>query len=233
MIGMMVAIDEEADTLIKNSTVIEIDTDKAMTFYHLAVGEQHVIMAKSGAGKVNASMAAVKMLEKYDVKYIINTGIAGGIGSLTVGSLVIGDSVVYHDVNMSSYRHTYQYGQVRGLPLEFKAHGGLVADFYGFCNDNRIMSYIGAIATGDCFISNIECLQKIMKVVPNIMAVDMESAAIAQVCYLYGIPFLPVRIVSDLITEDYIENEFTWNIREACAELGETLIEYISVKGKL
>ncbi|MDQ2088205.1 5'-methylthioadenosine/adenosylhomocysteine nucleosidase [Herbivorax sp. ANBcel31] len=230
MIGIIVAIDEEVETLIKNSKVIDIETDNVTKFYHIVIGKQDVILAKSGAGKVNASMTVTKIIEKYNLKYIINTGIAGGIGSLKIGSLVIGDSAVYFDVNMSSHRHKYKYGQVRELPLEFKANRDLVAKLYKYCDDKSVISYIGTIATGDHFVNNLECLKNIIEEIPNITAVDMESAAIAHVCSLNNIPFALIRVISDIVTEDYKEDEFALNINEACTELGKRLIEYISME---
>lgn len=227
MIGIIAAIDEEIDFFIKNTEIIEINKDNVVIFYHLKKENKHIILAKSGAGKVNASMAVTKMLERYKPEFIINTGIAGGVDISEISNIIIGDKVVYHDVNMSSHRSNHRHGQVRGLPLEFKADSNLVANFYEFCNKKKIPSLIGTIATGDYFVRNSTYLENINREIPNILAVDMESAAIGQVCYLHNTPFLSIRIISDIITTSYKDDEFTFNIENVCYILGEQLIEYI------
>lgn len=227
MIGIIAAIDEEIDFFIKNTEVIEIINDNNVIFYHLNKENKYIILAKSGAGKVNASMTVTKMIDKYKPEFIINTGIAGGLDAAEVGNFVIGNKMVYYDVNMSSHRSNHQHGKVRGLPLEFKSDSNLVANFHEFCNNKKIPSLVGTIATGDYFVSNSTYLNSISREVPNILAVDMESAAIAQVCYLHNIPFLSVRTISDIITTSYKDEEFTLNIKNVCCELGEQMLEYI------
>lgn len=227
MIGIIAAIDEEIDFFIKNTEIIETSNDNNVIFYYLKKENRHIILAKSGAGKVNASMTVTKMIDKYKPEIIINTGIAGGLETVEVGNFVIGNKMVYYDVNMSSHRSNHQHGKVRGLPLEFTSDSKLVANFYNFCNENKITSLVGIIATGDYFVSNSTYLDNISREISNILAVDMESAAIAQVCYLHNVPFLSVRAISDIITTSYKNEEFTLNIKNACCKLAEQILGYI------
>lgn len=229
MVGIIGAIDEEIDFFIKNTNVIETINDNNVVFYHLKKENKNIILAKSGAGKVNASMTATKMIDKYKPEFIINTGIAGGLNPAEVGDFVIGNKMVYYDVNMSSHRSNHQHGKVRGLPLEFKANSNLVANFHEFCNNKKIHSLVGTIATGDYFVSNSTYLDSISREAPNILAVDMESTAIAQVCYVHNTPFISVRAISDIITTSYKDEDFTINIKNVCYELGEQLLEYICI----
>ncbi|WP_130807188.1 5'-methylthioadenosine/adenosylhomocysteine nucleosidase [Senegalia massiliensis] len=227
MIGIIAAIDEEIDFFIKNTEIIETSNDNNVIFYYLKKENRHIILAKSGAGKVNASMTVTKMIDKYKPEIIINRGIAGGLETVEVGNFVTGNKMVYYDVNMSSHRSNHQHGKVRGLPLEFTSDSKLVANFYNFCNENKITSLVGIIATGDYFVSNSTYLDNISREISNILAVDMESAAIAQVCYLHNVPFLSVRAISDIITTSYKNEEFTLNIKNACCKLAEQILGYI------
>ncbi|MGO1470095.1 MAG: 5'-methylthioadenosine/adenosylhomocysteine nucleosidase [Tissierella sp.] len=227
MIGIIAAIDEEINFFIKNTNVIETIKDNNVVFYHLRKENKDIILAKSGAGKVNASMTATKMIDKYNPELIINTGIAGGLKPAEVGNFVIGNKLVYYDVNMSSHRSKHQHGKVRGLPLEYKSDSTLVAKFHKFFNERKIPNLVGTIATGDYFVKSSTYLENISKEVTNILAVDMESAAIAQVCYLHNIPFLSIRAISDIITINYKDEEFALNIKNVCGELGKQILEYI------
>jgi adenosylhomocysteine nucleosidase len=227
MLGIIVAIEDEVEYFLNNTVHLGIYSDTAVTFYHLAKGKKEFILAKSGAGKVNASMAATIMLEKYDIQYIINTGIAGGIGELNIGGIIIAASAVHHDVNMSSHRNIYRYGQVRGLPFEFKSDQNLVLKFQKFLTDKGIVNYVGTIASGDCFVNNDQCLEKIKKESAEIIGVDMESASIGQVCHLYNVPFISVRIISDIITSQYKDDEFNINIKNVCTILGRQVLDFV------
>ena len=126
----------------------------------------------------------------------MSTGVAGGIDAcLKVTDVVASDSLAYHDVWCGDGN---EYGQVQGLPAVYKGCVPLLEHALSLNKtglESRIHS--GLICTGDRFITNRTELDAIKRRFPAGLAVDMESAAIAQTCYLYGVPFLSFRIISD------------------------------------
>ena len=151
---------------------------------------KQIILLKSGIGKVNAAMQVTSLIAEAHPDYIINSGVAGGIGAgLHQGDIVVGTETCYHDV----WCGEGEWGQVQGLPLKFRANLELVNAAKSI--DAKLV--FGLICTGDQFISDLATLQGIKKNFPDGQAVDMESAAIAQVCHIKNVPFMSLRIVSD------------------------------------
>jgi adenosylhomocysteine nucleosidase len=157
-----------------------------------------VILLKSGIGKVNASMGTALLLERFKPDAVINTGSAGGFKeSLHVGDVVISNEVAHHDVDVTAFG--YEYGQVPQLPARFVADKRLiqVAEKCAM-NIETIQVEKGLIATGDSFINDPVRVEFIRTKFADLYAVEMEAAAIAQVCYQFAIPFVIIRALSDI-----------------------------------
>ncbi len=192
-IGIIVAMSSEFDLVSQILEQSEIKKIKHLTFIEGRFMDKDIILMQSGMGKVCAAAATVEMISNFKPDYIINTGLAGGIdNSLSVMDIVLGAQTVYHDVWCGEGN---AYGQVQGLPVQYKADADLLKKALAVKSDVAIHS--GLIAGGDKFISDIMELTTIKNQFPEALAVDMESTAIAQVCYLYQVPFLPIRIISD------------------------------------
>lgn len=167
----------------------------ASTFTIGRIGENAIVLMQCGIGKVNAAMGATTLIEHYQPDCIISTGCAGGIDSvLSVMDVVVSTELVYHDVDCGIGLNC-QLGQVQGLPLRFRGNMRMVETAMDLQTETRI--HKGLICTGDQFITRRETLNQIKKNFPDGLAVDMESAAIAQVCYLQKVPFVSFRIISD------------------------------------
>ena len=164
----------------------------SFTFYGGRLEKNEVVAMQCGIGKVNAATGALTLIEGWKPDAVINTGIAGGTGQgAGVMDIVAGEQVAYHDVWCGPGNEP---GQVQGFPPAFD--GAL--DLFGIpalAEAGKLKC--GLIASGDRFISTPEELQRVLEVQPRAMAVDMESAAIAQVCYIKKLPFLAIRVISD------------------------------------
>ena len=189
-IAIIVAMQSEFElvsNILENAEAREIEGAKAL------VGElsgKQIILLKSGIGKVNAAMQVTSLIAEMHPDYIINSGVAGGIGEgMHQGDIVVGTECCYHDV----WCGEGAWGQVQGFPLKFPASSELVNAMKSV-NSQLVF---GLICTGDQFISDLATLQGIKRNFPDGKAVDMESAAIAQVCYAKQVPFMSLRIVSD------------------------------------
>ena len=192
-IAIIVAMQSEFDlvsNILEHAEPREIEGAKAL------VGElsgKQIILLKSGIGKVNAAMQVTSLIAEMHPDYIINSGVAGGIGEgMHQGDIVVGTEACYHDV----WCGEGEWGQVQGFPLKFSANEHLLEAAKSVVKDNSQLVF-GLICTGDQFISDLATLQGIKRNFPDGKAVDMESAAIAQVCYAKQVPFMSLRIVSD------------------------------------
>lgn len=157
-----------------------------------------VVLLRSGIGKVNAAMSTTILLDKFQPDYVINTGSAGGSDeSLNVGDIVISTEVRHHDVDVTAF--DYEYGQVPKLPPAFLADEELIkiAD-KGAKELQGVQVVQGLIASGDIFVNELAVVESIREKFNVVKAVEMEAAAIAQVCYQFKVPFVIIRSLSDI-----------------------------------
>ena len=193
-IAIIVAMQSEFELvshILENAVETEIEGAKCML--GMLYGKE-IILLKSGIGKVNAAMQVTSLIVNMQPNYIINSGVAGGIGKgMHQGDIVVGTEACYHDV----WCGEGEWGQVQGFPLKFVANADLVNAAKVVEMEKQQPLVFGLICTGDQFISDLATLQVIKKNFPEGKAVDMESAAIAQVCYTKQVPFMSLRIVSD------------------------------------
>ena len=170
--------------------------------------EDKVILQKSGIGKVNAAIQTVEMIRQYKPDVIISSGCAGGNGDdINVQDVVVSTQLAYHDVYCGEAIGHSVYGQVQGLPARFEADAHLL----------RVAQQTGAkpglIVTGDWFVDSKDKMREIIGHFPDAKAVDMESAAIAHTCYIYKVPFISFRVISDIPLRDTDASQYHdfWN----------------------
>ncbi|MBO8155996.1 MAG: 5'-methylthioadenosine/S-adenosylhomocysteine nucleosidase [Bacillaceae bacterium] len=197
-IGIIGAMDEEVE-LLKNTMDIQEEKEIAgCQFFKGTLNNQDVVLLKSGIGKVNAAMSTTILHERYQPKFIINTGSAGGFArELEVGDLVISDRVLHHDVDVTAFN--YEYGQVPGMPPSFEADEQLISLAINAADHlEDVKAVKGLIATGDSFMHDENRVNFVREQFPDMQAAEMEAAAIAQVCFQYDTPFVIVRSLSDI-----------------------------------
>ncbi len=161
------------------------------------LGNNDVVLWQCGIGKVNAAVGTMRLVQEHHPEAIISTGLAGGIDTqMQIMDVLAATESVYHDVDCGSSLSCV-LGQIQGLPARFEADKRLVehAQSVPLASGERLMT--GLICTGDQFITDRERQSVIKRNFPDGMACDMESAAIAQTCFLLGLPFMSLRIISD------------------------------------
>lgn len=202
MIGIIVAMNAEFQMVKALLSHPEEETVRHLHFLRGRLGEREIVLMQSGIGKVCGAVGTLEMIRRYAPDCILNTGVAGGIDDrLRVMDVVVADEVVYHDVWCGEGN---RWGQVQGLPARYTSDRRLYEAALSVRSDVALCG--GLICSGDRFITDRAELADIKTHFPEGLAVDMESGAIAQVCYLYGIPFLSCRIISD--TPGKVENHF-------------------------
>lgn len=229
-IGIIGAMDEEVE-LLKAS--LEGREDHEYAGYHLFSGRMHgkeVVVLKSGIGKVNAAIGTTLLLREFKPDCVINTGSAGGFDpELNVGDIVISEDVRHHDVDVTIFG--YEPGQVPGLPASFKPEP-LLADVAERCISRMegMKTVKGQIATGDAFMNDPERVARTREVFPQMQAVEMEAAAIAQTCHQFGTPFIVIRALSDIAGKEsnLSFEEFLVTAAKHSAEMVMAMVDEIS-----
>lgn len=191
-IGVIVAMDKELALLmplLENPTHTSIN---GFTFHTGTIGQASIIAMKCGIGKVNAAIGTMTLIDHFSPDLIINTGVAGGTGgNAGVLDIVVGTRIAYHDVWCGPGT---QWGDAAGCPRFF--HTADAVNSLPCLHEGDTVKH-GLVASGDVFVSDPAVLQHIRSLYPDVDAVDMESAAIAQVCYLRDVPFACMRVISD------------------------------------
>ena len=201
-IGIITAMSSEQKQLANQLTDKSERTVGPFTYIEGKIKNNVVVLMQCGIGKVNAAAGTVELINNFKPDCIISTGVAGGIDTcLKVMDVVVSQEIVYHDVWCGDGN---EYGQIQGLPTFFKGNETLYDTACGLNTETTIHG--GLICTGDQFISDRNQLNEIKKNFPAGLAVDMESAAIAQVCHLFNVPFISFRIISD--TPGKVEQNF-------------------------
>ncbi len=189
-IGIIVAMSKELNLLLpllNDPKQTKVDN---FIFHSGSIGNNQIIAMQCGIGKVNAALGALTLIKNFNVDLIINSGVAGGgDSSVNVMDIIVGEKVAYHDVYCGPES---TLGAVQGLPLYYEGSKSIISKM---AFDESIK--LGLICSGDQFIDTIEQVKRIKNMFPEVLAVDMESAAIAQTCHLYDTPFLSMRVISD------------------------------------
>lgn len=200
-IGIIAAMEEELKLLVENLEDKSQETVLSNVYYSGRYGEHELVLVQSGVGKVMSAMSVAILVESFKVDAIINTGSAGAVATgLNVGDVVVTDTLVYHDVDLTAFG--YDYGQMSMQPLYFHSDKTFVSTFEAVLSKEEMTSKIGLIATGDSFIAGQEKIDVIKGHFPQVLAVEMEGAAIAQAAQATGKPFVVVRAMSDTAAHD-------------------------------
>jgi len=167
--------------------------------------DSEVLVEKCGIGKVNAALGAQRMINEFHPDCIISSGCAGGNGDdINIQDIIVSSELCYHDVYCGkAIDDTTVYGQVQGLPVRFQADPELLDKAMQLSVTNSQLSiHKGLIVTGDWFVDTKDKMREIIAHFPEAKAVDMESCAIAQTCYINKVPFISFRVISDIPLRD-------------------------------
>lgn len=181
---------------------IIVAMDKELQQLQQLFNDGTVRVEKCGIGKVNAALGAQRMINEFHPDIIISSGCAGGNGDdVNVQDVVVSTELTYHDVYCgTAIDNTTVYGQVQGLPARYQADPWLLEKASTL--DCSVKVHPGLIVTGDWFVDSRDKMREIVGHFPEAKAVDMESCAIAQTCYINKVKFISFRVISDIPLRD-------------------------------
>ena len=172
------------------------------TYHEGTFAGAECVLVFSRWGKVAAASTATALIERFGVDFIIFTGVAGAVSAkLEVGDVVIADQLCQHDFDVSltglAERFEIPLLGISNFPVrpELVNQARLAVDNYLAVGQNSV--YVGTIASGDQFIAHPAKIEELRSAIPDLLCVEMEGAAVAQVCHEYGIPYLVIRTISD------------------------------------
>jgi len=221
VIGIMGAMTEEIDgvvALLSNCVVISMGK---RTYFSGQINGIETVVVFSRWGKVAATTTATTLIHEFKITELLFTGVAGAISSdLKIGDIVLGKRLIQHDMDARPLMNQYEIPLLSKTYFETDStHLDIVSKVINIVFENKSLHsvigeqdlmefnisqpklFIGDIASGDQFFSTNEQKQKLNRQLPNVLCVEMEGAAVAQVCYEYEIPFSIIRTISDVADE--------------------------------
>ena len=189
MIGIIVAEEKELLEVKKIMNNLSERNIYEKTFYIGSIEEKEVVLVKSNVGKVNSARVTQILIDNFDIKLVINVGTAGSVdNSLEIGDVVVATELVQYDFDVTPFGR--KLGEIENIGESIKVDEKLLELF------NEMNVKKGIIASGDKFIVNRKDKDNIRNIF-NALAIEMEGASIAQVCFLDKTPFLVIRSITD------------------------------------
>jgi adenosylhomocysteine nucleosidase len=228
MIGIIGAMKEEISAIkatIRNLNVIEHAT---RTFYQGTIHNHGVVLVQAGIGKVNAAITTTLLVEQFNVNSIINIGVAGGQNGVHHKDIIISESTLYHDADVTKFG-SYVAGQIPGEEPEFRSDKSLVNLAEQALKKLSFPYKKGRIASGDQFVYESTKIEKVNNLYTNIYAIDMESASIAHVANTFKKPCLIIRSISDVLDDETQATDFNTFVQEASDKAGQLLLEMLDL----
>ena len=205
------------------------------TFWKGRLGEQSVVLALSRMGKVAAATTTTTLIEAFGVDQVVFTGVAGGLGpGVQVGDVVVAGQFMQHDMDVSPLFARFEvplYGRTL-FDCDAGLSGLLFAAAQSYLQRTRGPADLGQpspganlhrglIASGDQFVGRADqssALKAALQVAGHLpLAVEMEGAAVAQVCLDYGVAFAAMRTISDR-ADDHAHVDFAQFVQEVASQ---------------
>ena len=216
-IGLMYAMPGEIESLLAQEGTHLLQTVAGVSFYHI---REDVIACCGGVGKVNAAMATQLLITLYRPDVLLNAGVAGCFEEVPIGTLVLAEGFVQHDVD------TTGVGDPVGLVSTVKQITFPTSDFAAAkaAMDKVGLPYrTGLVATGDWFAVPCQRTQWIADTFHPLLC-EMEGCAVAQVCMRNGVKCMAIKSVSDCLV---VKHDYYFNFPTAMKDLNRVVMSFI------
>ena len=193
---MVIFVTEYKYNMYKIGIICAMQSELELLSRQYDSNSEHIRCVLSGIGKVNAAMAASTLIDSFKPDCMLSIGVAGSFAEgIVEGDVVIASETAYHDVWCGEH---CSFGQVEGQPQRFACDSKLLSKATAALPEARV----GLNITGDQFYISMEEDARQKNLYPDALSIDMEAAAVAQVCRAKDVPFLAVKIISDQHNDD-------------------------------
>lgn len=226
LIGIICAMDKEADGIIAEMSEKEASVISGVTYTKGKISGKSCVVAVCGVGKVFAALCTQSMIITYKPSLIINCGVAGGLDpSLKICDIALSSSLVQHDMDTSAIGDPK--GLISGINIiNIEADKNTLLSLKECAEEENINTLVGVIASGDKFISDSVEKKNIRKFF-NAVACEMEGAAVAQVCYVNSVPFCVMRAISDS-KDDNASMDYPTFVKIAAKQAVKVILRFLS-----
>lgn len=220
-LGLVSALQQEQAGLIEAMQQLAIDRRGMRDYVSGRLWGVDCVCVLSRLGKVAAAATVATLIERFGVTHIVFTGVAGTADrQVRIGDVVVADALLQHDMDATPLFPRFE------VPLTGQSHfasdskltdqvAQAAADFFAFDFEASVAAadrdsfrlyrprmHAGLVASGDEFVDSRSRLSELKSALPTLLAVEMEGAAVAQVCFEFGVPFAVIRTISDAANED-------------------------------
>lgn len=230
MLGVIGAMNEEVQLLLSELRDAEEAVHAEITVTRGNYKGTEIALARSGIGKVNATICTQMMIDIYKPEKLVFSGVAGGLlPNMRAGDIIVASHVVQYDMDLTAFgrRHGETPGRDRLIEcdpdLVGKATAAFDAAFDDAPGDSNLM--LGTIASGDQFVQDTEMLRWLQREFAA-LAAEMEGAAFGYTCHLNGRPFAVIRALSDA-SSDSASGDFEQNLHKACQNSFRVMDQFI------
>lgn len=218
MIGLAYALKGEIRSILKSTDARLLETVSGMDVYEIEPG---LLSYTGGVGKVNAAMSAQLFIDRYHPDWIVNAGAAGCFRDLPIGTTVLADCFIQHDVDTTAMGDPI--GMVSTVDrVEFPTSEA--ERMSALLTSLGVEHQVGKVATGEVFLTRGQRADWIAETFSPLLC-EMEGGAIAQVCLRSGIKFTALKTVSDRLCQDNNAEEY-FNYGEAMAKLNAIVLPF-------
>ncbi|MGD9761083.1 MAG: 5'-methylthioadenosine/adenosylhomocysteine nucleosidase [Candidatus Izemoplasmatales bacterium] len=228
MIGIIGAIDYELNYFFQHMIIARTEIIADKTFYIGKIKNHNVVIVKSGIGKVNASITTTILIDRFDARLIINTGVAGGLAPVEVGDIIIAKGISYFDVSLTEIDDV-PYGQMGTDPLVVNISTENLEKCKNIFDKLGYKYLIGNLVSGDKFVTKKRDLAKIQKQVDGVLGVEMEGMAIALTAYKFNRPFVSIRGVSDIIDTPDQPKNYREVVKSVASKTSQFVLDFLEV----
>jgi adenosylhomocysteine nucleosidase len=245
-IGIMGAMPEEIEGVVALLTNPIASSMGKRTYFTGQINGVDAVVVFSRWGKVAAATTVTTLIHEFKITDLLFTGVAGAIHpDLKIGDIVLGQKLIQHDMDarplMQQFEipllsKTYIESDKMHLKIATKAindvfennslHTVIGTESLKEFNILKPKLLVGDIASGDQFFSSNEQKYALSSKLPEVLCVEMEGAAVAQVCYEYGIPFSIIRTISD-VADDNSPIDFPAFIKKISSKYAAEIIKNI------
>ncbi|HEY8805577.1 MAG TPA: 5'-methylthioadenosine/adenosylhomocysteine nucleosidase [Clostridium sp.] len=246
-IGIIGAMEEEIQLLKNDLEIISEETIGMRKYYTGKLFGRDIVLVFSRWGKVAAASTVTTLIQKFQVDLVLFTGVAGAVNSkLNIGDIVISKKLIQHDMDVTALPGFKKFE----IPLLgkcfFEVNSSLLkagiksANHYinnemkndvsvELLSEFRIKSpkvVVGTIASGDQFISDKSKIQNLSWEIDELECIEMEGAAVAQVCYEHGVNFMVFRVISDK-ADEHANMDFNKFIKKAASYFTKGILKQV------